>query len=46
RPASAARKPAAKRNAVADQQARAGGFALDLAQGGPDAGDADFKAYG
>jgi methyl-accepting chemotaxis protein len=49
----AARKLAAKvqvqpavRAPVAAQQARAKGFALDLAQGGPDADDADFKAYG
>jgi methyl-accepting chemotaxis protein len=30
---------------VAAQQARAQGFALDLAKGGPDAEDADFKQY-
>jgi methyl-accepting chemotaxis protein len=30
---------------VAAQQARAEGFALDLTQGGPDADDADFRAY-
>ena len=30
---------------VAAQQARAKGFALDLAQGGPDADDADFREY-
>ncbi|CAN7395018.1 methyl-accepting chemotaxis protein [Phenylobacterium sp. LjRoot225] len=30
---------------VAAQQARARGFALDLAQGGPDADDADFREY-
>jgi methyl-accepting chemotaxis protein len=41
--APAARKPA--RNAVASQQARAAGFALDLTSGGPDDGDADFKEY-
>ena len=50
RPA-AARKPAktkapaapkAKPNSVADQQARARGFALDLMQGGPDGDDAAF----
>ena len=45
-----ARKPAIKaapaaRSPVATQQARAKGFALDLAQGGPDADDVDFKAY-
>jgi methyl-accepting chemotaxis protein len=46
----AASKPkpmsAAPRSAVAAQQARAKGFALDLAQGGPDADDADFREYG
>jgi len=31
--------------AVAAQQARARGFALDLAQGGPDADDAEFREY-
>lgn len=31
-----------KSNSVADQQARARGFALDLTQGGPDADDAQF----
>jgi hypothetical protein len=31
---------------VAAQQARAGGFALDLTSGGPDADDADFREYG
>ena len=41
----AARKTAATRQAVAAQQARVQGFALDLAQGGPDSDDADFKAY-
>jgi methyl-accepting chemotaxis protein len=54
RPASAAatRKPSAgkskiakpKANSIADQQARARGFALDLSNGGPDADDADFGA--
>ncbi len=46
--ATAGRKPtkATPARPVADQQARAKGFALDLAQGGPDADDADFKAYG
>ena len=34
--------PKAKPNSVADQQARARGFALDLAQGGPDGDDAAF----
>jgi methyl-accepting chemotaxis protein len=37
--------PAKKANSIAAQQARAKGFALDLTQGGPDADDADFKAY-
>ncbi len=41
----ATRKAAAPRHAVAAQQARAKGFALDLAQGGPDADDANFKGY-
>jgi methyl-accepting chemotaxis protein len=50
RPATA-RKPAGKaqpsaRAGVAAQQARAKGFALDLAQGGPDADDVDYKACG
>jgi methyl-accepting chemotaxis protein len=45
RPAtSTVRKPA--RNAVAGQQARVAGFALDLTNGGPDEDDADFKGYG
>jgi len=49
-PRRAAGKPAAKtaptaRAPVAAQQARAQGFALDLAKGGPDADDDDFKAY-
>jgi methyl-accepting chemotaxis protein len=34
---------AARPNSVAHQQARAKGFAIDLNQGGPDAGDAEFK---
>ncbi|MBB3136487.1 methyl-accepting chemotaxis protein [Rhizobium pisi] len=46
-PAPAAiRKPATKKppaNAVAAQQARVKGFALDLSMGGPDDGDAEFK---
>ncbi|QFY61259.1 HAMP domain-containing protein [Rhizobium grahamii] len=45
-PAPAARKPASKApaaNTVSVQQARAKGFALDLAMGGPDDSDADFK---
>jgi methyl-accepting chemotaxis protein len=44
-----ARKPSPPvrgRGAVAAQQARVKGFALDLAQGGPDAEDSDFKEYG
>jgi methyl-accepting chemotaxis protein len=32
-------------NAVAAQQARAAGFALDLSHGGPDAADDDFTGY-
>ncbi|MFK0333312.1 methyl-accepting chemotaxis protein [Rhizobium sp. NPDC090275] len=41
----ATRKPASKpvANSVSAQQARAKGFALDMAMGGPDDGDADFK---
>jgi methyl-accepting chemotaxis protein len=41
----ASRKPASKpvANSVTAQQARAKGFALDMAMGGPDDGDADFK---
>jgi len=31
---------------VAAQQARAKGFALDLAQGGPDSDDSNFREYG
>ncbi|PZR32941.1 methyl-accepting chemotaxis protein [Caulobacter segnis] len=45
---SSAAKPASKaptRSPVAAQQARAAGFALDLASGGPDADDADFREY-
>jgi len=37
------RKPV--RNAVASQQARVAGFALDLTSGGPDDADDDFKEY-
>jgi methyl-accepting chemotaxis protein len=40
---SAARKPAG--NPVAQQQSRARGFALDLATGGPDEDDRDFREY-
>ncbi|MGN7158762.1 methyl-accepting chemotaxis protein [Sphingomonas sp. SAFR-052] len=40
--AKAAPAPKAKPNSVADQQARARGFALDLMQGGPDGDDAAF----
>ena len=36
---------AATRAPVATQQARVQGFALDLAQGGPDADDAEFRDY-
>ena len=41
----ATRRPAAAPTAVAAQQAKARGFALDLAQGGPDEGDAEFREY-
>jgi methyl-accepting chemotaxis protein len=42
--AKAAAKPMAKRpGSLADQQARARGFALDLSVGGPDGADADFR---
>jgi len=45
--APAVRKPAAsrQRQTVAAQQARVGGFALDLTNGGPDADDAEFREY-
>jgi methyl-accepting chemotaxis protein len=39
----AGRKAAPARNAVAEQQARVKGFALDLTVGGSDDGDAEFK---
>jgi methyl-accepting chemotaxis protein len=45
RPAVQAAKPAAARSPVKAQQARVQGFALDLAQGGPDADDAEFREY-
>jgi methyl-accepting chemotaxis protein len=35
-----------KGKTVSAQQALAKGFALDLAKGGPDSEDAEFKAYG
>ena len=35
-------KPAPRSQSVADQQARAHGFALDLSNGGPDGEDAEF----
>jgi methyl-accepting chemotaxis protein len=41
--APAARKPAA--NTVQQQQSRARGFALDMANGGPDEDDRDFREY-
>jgi methyl-accepting chemotaxis protein len=43
----AAPRPAARKapRAVAVQQARAQGFALDLSQGGPDADDREFTEY-
>jgi methyl-accepting chemotaxis protein len=44
--ASGSRKPPSTGGGIAAQQARAKGFALDLAQGGPDEHDAEFKAYG
>jgi methyl-accepting chemotaxis protein len=48
-PARAAQAKAASRKAparaVAVQQARAQGFALDLSQGGPDADDREFTEY-
>ena len=37
-----AAKPAPRAGSVADQQARARGFALDLSNGGPDGEDAEF----
>ncbi len=40
--AKAAPAPRTKPNSIADQQARARGFALDLTQGGPDSDDAAF----
>ena len=45
KPVAAKVKPAgkAKPNSVADQQARARGFALDLRQGGPDSDDMTFE---
>jgi methyl-accepting chemotaxis protein len=43
--ASAPVRKAAAKPPIAAQQARAKGFALDLAQGGPDADDADFREY-
>jgi methyl-accepting chemotaxis protein len=43
--ASAPARKAPAANPVAAQQARVKGFALDLTLGGPDADDADFKAY-
>jgi methyl-accepting chemotaxis protein len=48
RPVSGAKRAMTKsvsKASVAAQQARANGFALDLAQGGPDEHDADFKPY-
>jgi methyl-accepting chemotaxis protein len=43
---SAAKAPAARKpNAVAQQQSRARGFALDLSTGGPDEDDRDFREY-
>jgi methyl-accepting chemotaxis protein len=45
KPAARAAKPNKGRVAVAAQQARAKGFALDLSQGGADPADADFTDY-
>ncbi|MET3666670.1 methyl-accepting chemotaxis protein [Caulobacter sp. 1776] len=45
RPAAGAINRKAPARAVAAQQARANGFALDLSRGGPDADDADFREY-
>jgi len=42
KPVSKAKKPAVRPNSIADQQARARGFALDLTNGGPDGEDAEF----
>ncbi|WP_333574156.1 methyl-accepting chemotaxis protein [Sphingomonas sp.] len=42
RPAAKASRPPHRGATVAEQQARAHGFALDLSNGGPDADDADF----
>jgi methyl-accepting chemotaxis protein len=35
--------PTRARSSIVEQQARANGFALDLAMGGPDDADADFR---
>jgi methyl-accepting chemotaxis protein len=43
-PRTAPARPAAS-GAIAAQQARARGFALDLAQGGPDSEDGEFREY-
>jgi methyl-accepting chemotaxis protein len=45
RPPAAPRKPAGKApaNAVAGQQARVKGFALDMSMGGPDTVDEEFR---
>lgn len=43
-PAAALRPAAAHPNSVAAQQERVKGFALDMAMGGPDEQDADFRA--
>jgi methyl-accepting chemotaxis protein len=44
-PSRTAPAPARAAKSVAAQQARVKGFALDLAQGGPDADDANFRDY-
>jgi methyl-accepting chemotaxis protein len=42
KPATPVVKPKARPNSITDQKARVNGFALDLANGGPDADDASF----
>jgi methyl-accepting chemotaxis protein len=45
KPTAIRKSPAVAKATVAVQQAKARGFALDLAQGGPDADDQDFREY-
>jgi len=45
KPATPVRKSTAVRAPIVAQQARARGFALDLAQGGADPADAEFTEY-